>query len=72
MNRATVKRLEKALAVDDNVTRKLVSCLQVENGVECHECGAIHADVAEVERLHGGPGVLIVVEQVVEAAARPA
>ena len=70
MNRAAVLRLERLFnPPGDGINRKLVSCRPTAEGVLCHECGAVHADAAEVERLHGGPGVLVIVEQVVEAAA---
>ena len=73
MSRATVKRLRRLFSPPgDGITRKLVSCREDAGGALCGECGQVHADADEVERLHGGPGVLVVVERVVGAAARPA
>ena len=72
MNRATVKRLERLLTPpEDGTIRKLVSCLETTEGYVCHECGAIHATTAEVEAAHGGPGVGIIVERVVDQNRDP-
>lgn len=69
MNRATVKRLEKALAADDNVTRKIVGLQDAPGGgFLCDDCGEIHATMEDAERAHPGPGVLFVHETIVGAA----
>jgi hypothetical protein len=73
MNRAGVKRLRRLFnPASDGITRKLVACEPCAGGVLCGECGAVHADAEEVERLHGGPGVLVIEERIVEPATMPA
>lgn len=70
MNLATVKRLEKALAVDDGTTRMIVGLQDAPGGgFFCDACGKIHATTEEAERAHPGPGVLFVHETIVGAAA---
>lgn len=68
MNRATIRRIERRLLPQpDGITRSIVAMLETPEGLLCDACGKVHATEADAERAHGGPGVLLLVERIVEA-----
>jgi hypothetical protein len=62
------QNIEKALNIgDDHIARALVGLSPAEGGLRCDACGGIHEDEDAAWKTHGGPGVLLVIEEIVEA-----
>ena len=59
MNRATVKRLEKALLPVEGIANELVGCVKVPEGWFCQTCRIIHATEADALVAHPAPGAEI-------------
>lgn len=69
MNRATLCRLERRLSPRaDGLVHSIVAMLETPHGLRCDVCGQVHATADEAERIHGGPGVLVVVERIRRAS----
>lgn len=71
MIKATLLRLERRLVPKpDGVVHTLVAMREPPEGLRCEVCGGVHADLPEAERIHGGVGVLLVVERVVDSPGK--
>jgi hypothetical protein len=65
---ARIRNIERKLNVgDDNVARALVGLSLTDGGLQCDACGGIDGDEDAAWKAHGGHGVLLVIEEVVEA-----
>lgn len=67
-HRLRILNIEKALCLrHNNIPYVFVGLYQTAEGVACEACGGIHADIEAAEKAHGGPGVLFIIEEIVEA-----
>jgi len=67
-HRLRILNFEKALYLrHNNIPYVFVGLYQTAKGVECEVCGSIHADIETAEKEHDGPGVIFIIEEIVEA-----
>lgn len=64
---ARIRNIERTLNMaEDNITRVIVGLSPTEGGLQCEVCGGIHEDEDAAWKAHGGLGVLLVIEEIVE------